>query len=1174
MTRTLVAAAAARGAAVDTLLLLLLLLLPQEEAWAFRLNRSGCSSSSYSSSSRSCSSLRVSVQLHAKKPSWHIVLPDRSSKDQQQQQQDEEAELEQQQQVLQQQQQVVLRMSLEEPTAAHAAAALGLQQQQHRAVYAELQQHAADSVGTSAWLSQEERDRFFQQQQNIYPRQQQQQQQQQQAGEEDDRGPYFSGVNVREYHRYNAYWSPSFASLFPSQSYGRPSLCPSFAFPFGHSPKRPIRESDLSSPSVPFGWRVFGALALAKPPMLLRHQPQQQQQKTASSSWMYVWDLLAHRRLHLSHLCWARGSARLPDVGGRVLSLLQLHALRGEGESDLCFQEKRLEKQQLQGAREGKGGGEPGSNGNSVRSDSRAAPLTSSLSLPLLSPYVGDFLLFTSPSLHHAEQFLLSSPKALAGLYSHQYLYECQDVTGEHLLLGKQQRRSAERDRLFAFFGFFKPPPEAAPRPPAAAAAAADPGEGSLRRAAADAADVSRDAAAAGASPAAAATSAAGDSFASAATTSKEATTTAATAAATTATAATAARDDERRGMIELLSEKQLRFLCRSNSVHRRCFLVSPRRDTAADVLLHPELLLPLTEQQKLRTLRRFKSRRQQALNAAAAAAADSAGSLVTQQQQQHAHGDENSSSDGKDRCSREESSSNSSTPVDAECEGAATPLPAAAAAAGHDSLTAAAQSLLQNVRRGLPAAAAAAAPGASVAAATSLADPQSIWSYLHYFQQQQQHALQQEQHQHQHQQQQHQQHQLQQQQQQQQQNAEDSVAEVDLACSAECEHLLFFGETEEEAKSLVKRLPFLSCYTGGLLTEAVPLDFYGKCGVLTAPSSAAAAGAAAAADADAEELGEEAETETEGEDAVEWLLQHKEALCPKEDASIVLDRPFYDEYLRNWVYLQLPEGAFAAQGPLPASSEEDFGGPPESAVSALNRDPQRQRSYVPGFWLFKPETKVLHRDEMSGGMLIGAGIDGSFSWDKEVSPQQQKEALVRMELALEQLRKGAFGTEETDDFPPTRVDTNSNHAAAYGRIVLSPEEKLKRMWGLKPLQESLGQVAEGDEVPAGMEFLSPERLCGRPAAYRRLVSNPTIVQSIFSEFSRKVEAGEADPEEHPFRMGPEELVLHEGFKGQKREATTKSKLQGTQAGTNGGENEEVEDDIPIAAPWRERSED
>ncbi|OEH77751.1 transmembrane protein [Cyclospora cayetanensis] len=575
-----------------------------------------------------------------------------------------------------------------------------------------------------------------------------------------------------------------------------------------------------AAPSVPFGWRVYACLSLLKLPPLLQQRPQQVAAH-AENSEAYLWECLAHRRLHLPHLAWARASTQLQDVAGRVLSLLQLR---------------------------------------SIRQDLTPKPYTQ----PILD------------SLHK----LYDTPPLQEGLYSAQHIYECKDG-----LSGVDASEESERRRTLTF-----------------------------------------------------------------------------------------------------ASEQQLRFLCRSNSVHRRCFLLTPRKDTAEDLLLPPELLLPMTDQQELRTFRRFKQRRHTAAVAAAAAAE----------------------------------------------------LLAHTAASAPEPVQHMQQQVQQQLACSTPVKAAAAAARASLAAAEEIAASNNPW--------------------------------------------DKSVSLMPLE--------------KPVLKSIQSNAEELS-------TQYQQLD-------------------------------------TEGEDMVEWLLRHKENLPASDDASFVLDRPFYDDYLKDWAYLHLPEGEFAAAGALPASAAEGAAGPPDPAVSMLNRDPKNPRGYSPGFWLYKPETQLLYRDKETGGLLMGnvapndshtsnhEGANGRRRYrGRGLSEAEMKSALLRMEMALEEWRRGGLGSEETDETP--------DYIFRNGRLqlLLSPEERLAKKWTLPIFQEKLGELSEQDDIPTGMEFLAPELLKGRPAAYRRLVRSPEIAERINREFVQLVRRGEADPEDDPLRLSPKELKLYENYEAQ-----------------------------------------
>ena len=86
------------------------------------------------------------------------------------------------------------------------------------------------------------------------------------------------------------------------------------------------------------------------------------------------------------------------------------------------------------------------------------------------------------------------------------------------------------------------------------------------------------------------------------------------------------------------------------------------------------------------------------------------------------------------------------------------------------------------------------------------------------------------------------------------------------------------------------------------------------------------------------------------------------------------------------------------------------------------------------------------------------------------------------------------------------------------------------------------------------MELLSPLRLSGRSVGYRRLASSVSALHDFNQEFVGRMERGEADPQDDPFRLSPKELKLWEGY------ATSRQTDHGDQQ----------EEDIPTASAWRD----
>ncbi|CBZ55964.1 hypothetical protein NCLIV_063900 [Neospora caninum Liverpool] len=353
---------------------------------------------------------------------------------------------------------------------------------------------------------------------------------------------------------------------------------------------------------------------------------------------------------------------------------------------------------------------------------------------------------------------------------------------------------------------------------------------------------------------------------------------------------------------------------------------------------------------------------------------------------------------------------------------------------------------------------------------------------------------------------------------------------------SAAVEALLFFAEDDEEARDFSRRLPYTrgGVYRSLFLAHAVKVDFYGKAREMMMPNPRHTK-----LDEDELEVDEEAFC-PEKVDHADWLIQNKFNVT--EDAAHDLDKPFYRDYLKDWVYLHLPEGHYLAE-PFHATGQDETGDipdPPLMTALAANRVEDHARDYRPGVWLYKPETKILYNDTETGALLIGSGYDGTYSWDKPVSNETMTRALILMEMAAEHVRKGHFTwTDDHWSYTSKRPNLETH---------MSHEEEARMKWGLEDFD------LDPDDLDAGMEYLNPELLKSRPPEYQRLVEDPDVAHNIHQDWLRRVDRGEATLNEDPFRLSPEQIDLREKFKSLK-------------------ELEDDEADLPEVTLWRDEGE-
>uniref|UniRef100_A0A0G4I7F1 Uncharacterized protein n=1 Tax=Chromera velia CCMP2878 TaxID=1169474 RepID=A0A0G4I7F1_9ALVE len=133
----------------------------------------------------------------------------------------------------------------------------------------------------------------------------------------------------------------------------------------GYTPNRPIRESDMASPSVPLGWKTFVCVCIDK------------QDPDSKLKWFDN----VRSRLWTDHATWARLSIRRHNATAKVLF-------------DYAIYDPSWEYSK------------------------------------------GNVIGVAAPTLFHAKKFLAENPYALHKLYAHMHLYEFDDMTKHHFMLG------------------------------------------------------------------------------------------------------------------------------------------------------------------------------------------------------------------------------------------------------------------------------------------------------------------------------------------------------------------------------------------------------------------------------------------------------------------------------------------------------------------------------------------------------------------------------------------------------------------------------------------------------------------------------------------------------------------------------------------------------------------
>ncbi|AFZ79279.1 hypothetical protein BEWA_021270 [Theileria equi strain WA] len=237
--------------------------------------------------------------------------------------------------------------------------------------------------------------------------------------------------------------------------------------------------------------------------------------------------------------------------------------------------------------------------------------------------------------------------------------------------------------------------------------------------------------------------------------------------------------------------------------------------------------------------------------------------------------------------------------------------------------------------------------------------------------------------------------------------------------------------------------------------------------------------------------------------DALEKLLQ--------EDAPKELDRPFYADLLKDYVYLSLPEGHFFL--PKPGYTNDAWSGNDDELVPpASAEDICRLREYKPeaisGIWIRKKECFLLYNNPQERYLLFGKRGDGK---DTPITDKDFKNVIIKTELVLDLFRKGGNQSLPRLTQAYSRKD---------GKLVshLSEEEKMKTAYSVDPLNRYFAKYKQDDDLPAcrfyerGLTFspYDPRYLMG---------SDPGALYQLQLEFIEKLDRGLVSIDDDPVKI-------------------------------------------------------
>ncbi|UKK02103.2 hypothetical protein MACK_001457 [Theileria orientalis] len=239
------------------------------------------------------------------------------------------------------------------------------------------------------------------------------------------------------------------------------------------------------------------------------------------------------------------------------------------------------------------------------------------------------------------------------------------------------------------------------------------------------------------------------------------------------------------------------------------------------------------------------------------------------------------------------------------------------------------------------------------------------------------------------------------------------------------------------------------------------------------------------------------------------WYTLEKLERTLEENAPTELDKPFYAKFLKDYIYVSLPEGHFFE--PLYKYNDKNFhaGEPGEFDNNVGSQEMLMLEKYkvkpVTGFWIKKKDFYMFkNRDHV----VIAQNKDGG---DKALNEKLLKGILVQDEVNMDMVRKGA-GKE--------RVDTARSYTRYEGRLIshLTPEEKLKTAFTVEPLNKFCEKYTKLDDLPYSRYY---EKGIKYPEDDpRRLMAHyPYEVYQIHLDFMEKLDRGLVSIEEDPLKI-------------------------------------------------------
>ncbi|ORM40081.1 uncharacterized protein BXIN_1217 [Babesia sp. Xinjiang] len=232
------------------------------------------------------------------------------------------------------------------------------------------------------------------------------------------------------------------------------------------------------------------------------------------------------------------------------------------------------------------------------------------------------------------------------------------------------------------------------------------------------------------------------------------------------------------------------------------------------------------------------------------------------------------------------------------------------------------------------------------------------------------------------------------------------------------------------------------------------------------------------------------------------------------ENAPVELDTPFYADLLKDYIYISLPAGDFFECIPphdnkrYNAMERDNETNLPTTAED-MNRLPENKPVAVGGYWMKKSDCHMLYKNDDERCLLFGKA---PYRLDRrrELSADMISGALIKNEMILDYLRKGAGLT-----WP----DLSNAYTRRGGKLVshLTPSEAMKTMWTVPPLNDPYAEYTIHDEVPAARFYEKGVRYPPDDPRYQ-MAQKPRELYMMTLEHLQKVDRGEARAEDEPVK--------------------------------------------------------